>query len=74
MNYVQIIDSVTVCIVKPSEISSANCVYNRGLNKFCDHSAVWPKVSLVLEDFKFQKARTKIEVFLSLPCWLSQLN
>ena len=23
---------------------------------------------------KFQKARTKIEVFLSLPCWLSQLN
>ena len=23
---------------------------------------------------KFQKARTKIEVVLSLPCWLSQLN
>ena len=23
---------------------------------------------------KFQKARTKIEVFLSLPCWQSQLN
>ena len=23
---------------------------------------------------KFLKARTKIEVFLSLPCWLSQLN
>ena len=23
---------------------------------------------------KFQKARTKIEIFLSLPCWLSQLN
>jgi hypothetical protein len=23
---------------------------------------------------KFQKAQTKIEVFLALPCWLSQLN
>ena len=23
---------------------------------------------------KFQKAQTKIEVVLSLPCWLSQLN
>ena len=23
---------------------------------------------------KFQKARTKIEVFLSLPCWLSQFS
>ena len=23
---------------------------------------------------KFQKARAKIEVYLSLPCWLSQLN
>ena len=23
---------------------------------------------------KFQKARTKIEVALTLPCWLSQLN
>ena len=32
-------------------------------------------VSGVLEDLirlKFQEARTKIEVVLSLPCWLSQ--
>ena len=47
-----------------------------GSTKFWDHSGVWPKVWLVFEDFNFkiQKARTKIEVFLSLPCWLSQLN
>ena len=29
-------------------------------------------VSGVFEDLKFQKARTKIEVVLTLPCWLSQ--
>ena len=29
-------------------------VYIRGLTKFWDHSGVWPKVSLVFEDFKFQ--------------------
>ena len=30
----------------------------------------------VFEDLKFkiQKAKTKIEVVLTVPCWLSQLN
>ena len=34
-------------------------------------------VSGVFEDLlslKFQRATSKIEVFLSLPCWLSELN
>ena len=28
-------------------------MYTRGLTKFWDHSGVWPKVSLVFEDFQF---------------------
>ena len=29
-------------------------MYVRGLTKFWNHSGVWPKVSLVFEDFKFK--------------------
>ena len=48
----------------------------QGFHQFWDYSGVWPKVSLVFEDFKLkiQKSMTKTEVFLSRPCWLSQLN
>ena len=46
---------------------------HQGFHQILDYSGVWPKVSVVFEDL-FQKARTRIEVFQSLPDWLPQLN
>ena len=59
----------------------SNTIYIRVCHIFLDF-----KVSRYIEGYsfwstylrtlslKFQKAQTKIEVVLSLPCWLSQLN
>ena len=51
-------------------------IYVSGFTKFeitvaCGLEFHWYLRTLSL---KFQKARTKIEVFLSLPCWLSQFT
>ena len=50
-------------------------IHIRGLTKFLDQACGlkfhWHLRTLSL---KFQKARTKIEVFLSLPYWLSQFS
>ena len=51
-------------------------MYIMGLTKFkitvaCGLKFHWYLRTLSL---KFQKARTKIEVFRSLPCWLSQFS
>ena len=52
------------------------CTYIRGFTKF-GIKVLWRLQCLEYLRtlrLKFQKARTKIEVVLSLPCWLSQLN
>ena len=51
-------------------------MYTRGCHTFAT------KIYLLIQfleylrtlSLKFQKARTKIEVVLALPCWLSQFN
>ena len=43
-------------------------IYIRGFTKF------GIKVAWSLQFLEYLKASTKIEVFLALPCWLSQLN
>ena len=51
-------------------------VYFRGFTKFCIKVAWSLQFLGYLRtlSLKFQKARTKIEVVLSLPWWLPQLN
>ena len=51
-------------------------MFIRGFTKFEITVACGLKFHWFLRtlNLKFQKARTKIDVFLSLPCWLSQLN
>ena len=52
------------------------CMYIRGFTKF-GIKVLWRLQFLIgyrTLSLKFQKARTKIEVVLSLPSWLSQLN
>ena len=56
-------------------LTSRLYIYIRGFTKFWITAACGLKYHWYLRTLSLkQKARTKIEVFLSLPCWLSQLN
>ena len=47
------------------------------ISRYCEDYrfwSIWGRVPLRTLHLKFQKARTKIEVVLSLPCWLSQFS
>ena len=77
-NYIKIILRIiltsNVCFIKNRTIAVHS--YIRGFTKF-GKKVLWRLQ--VLEylrtlHLKFQKARTKIEVVLSLPCWLSQFS
>ena len=63
-------------IIQNPKLWTCSNVYIRGFTKF-GIKVLWRLQFLEYLrtlHLKFQKARTKIEVVLSLPCWLSQLN
>ena len=63
-------------IIRQNDLRNYWSMYIRGFTKF-GITVLWRLQFLEYLrtlHLKFQKTRTKIEVVLSLPCWLSQLN
>ena len=63
--------------LEKNNLNWTNTIFIRGFRWFLDIKVLWRLQFLIGYrplSLKFQKARTKIEVVLSLPSWLSELN
>ena len=49
---IEMSENFFLCVISFFYLSKTT--YSRSLTKFSDHSGVWPKVSLVFEDFKYK--------------------